>query len=79
MDITSEEERWALRWAIHYTFAYVLEADYGFVRLVNMLASLNCMLLEGFTVSNGTAIVGYVSPVWGKSVKCLFLELYMTK
>jgi hypothetical protein len=79
VDITSDEERWALRWAIYYALARALGADYAFARLVNMLASLNCMMLEGFTVSNDGVIVGRASPASKKSVKCLFLESYTAR
>jgi hypothetical protein len=79
VDITSDEERWALRWAMYYCSAHVSRLIMFSLRLVNMLASLKCMMLEGLTVSTKRLIVGHVLLSLKLSVKCLFLELYMIK
>lgn len=57
VDITSNEERWALRWAMRYYFDTCTWADYTSPRLVNMLASLKCMMDDGLTVSADITIL----------------------
>lgn len=47
VDISSEETRWALRLVF---LAYKEIPLNDFIRLVNMMACLKCMLVDGFTV-----------------------------
>jgi hypothetical protein len=62
-----------------FFFAHVLGADHAFLRLVNMLTSLKCMIDDGLTVSTKCAIVGHILLFFKLSVKCLFLVLYTIK
>lgn len=57
VDITSDEERWALRWVACYLFVDILEVDCAFLRLVNMLASIKCLMLDGLAVSTENVFV----------------------
>ena len=79
VDITSNEERWALRWVILIHYFDTLGADHAFLRLVNMLASLKCIMDDGLTVSTKFVIIVHVLLSLKLSAKCLFLELYATK
>ena len=52
----------------------------GFIRLVNMLACLKCMLVDGYTVCHRLHVKNELSLILlMASVKCQFLVSYMTR